>query len=159
MKWAGTQFFFFLQDYIGTTEWPETWQEALWIAKDPKHLQADSEDSDQTARMRSLIWVFAVRTCNLAGNTVARLKIIKGLKPSKWATERTIRSAVGLICAFALPDQNMDRILKGNGMSVEKCIWDKIFWQIMHFDVNLIKIRQKLIPLSKASPLWIFKDV
>ena len=33
-----------------------------WIAKDPRFLQADSEDSDQTRRMPRLIWVFAVRT-------------------------------------------------------------------------------------------------
>ena len=36
---------------------------ALWIAKDPRFLQADSEDSDQTAHSRRLIWVFAGRTC------------------------------------------------------------------------------------------------
>ena len=29
------------------------------IAKDAKFLRADNEDSDQTARMRRLIWVFA----------------------------------------------------------------------------------------------------
>ena len=32
---------------------------ALWVAKDPSFLHADSEDSDQTGRMPRLIWVFA----------------------------------------------------------------------------------------------------
>ena len=38
------------------------------------------EDSDQTARMRRLIWFFAGRTCNLEGNAVPRLicNIVEG---------------------------------------------------------------------------------
>ena len=35
---------------------------AQWVAKDPRFLHADSEDSDQTARMPRLIWVFTGRT-------------------------------------------------------------------------------------------------
>ena len=39
------------------------WSESLlctqWVAKGSVILQADSEDSDQTGRMRRLIWVFA----------------------------------------------------------------------------------------------------
>ena len=35
---------------------------AYWVAKDPRFLHADSEDSDQTGRMPRLIWVFARRT-------------------------------------------------------------------------------------------------
>ena len=38
---------------------------AQWVAKDPKFLHADSEDSDQTGRMPRLIWVFAGRTLTL----------------------------------------------------------------------------------------------
>ena len=37
--------------------------ERSWIAKDAKFRYADNEDSDQTARMRRLIWVFDLRTC------------------------------------------------------------------------------------------------
>ena len=44
-------------------------QSALWLAKDSKRLQADSEDSDQPERMHRLICVFAGRTCNFVGNT------------------------------------------------------------------------------------------
>ena len=35
---------------------------AQWVAKDPRFLHADSEDSDQTGRMPRLIWVIAART-------------------------------------------------------------------------------------------------
>ena len=38
-----------------------------WIAKDPRFLYADSEDSDQSGRMPRLIWVFAERTCHFVG--------------------------------------------------------------------------------------------
>ena len=36
-----------------------------WVAKDPRFLHADSEDTDQTGRMPRLIWVFAGRTLSL----------------------------------------------------------------------------------------------
>ena len=43
------------------------------IAKDPSFLHADSEDSDQTGRTLSLIWVFAGRKCNFVGFIMRRL--------------------------------------------------------------------------------------
>ena len=43
--------------------WSESSLGAFWIAIDAKFLNADDEDSNQTARMRSLIWVFVGRTC------------------------------------------------------------------------------------------------
>ena len=42
--------------------WSESSLSAFSIAKDTKILYADNEDSDQTARMRRLIWVFVGRT-------------------------------------------------------------------------------------------------
>ena len=42
--------------------WSESLLCAQWVAKCSVLLQADSEDSDQTGRMRRLIWVFAWRT-------------------------------------------------------------------------------------------------
>ena len=42
--------------------WSESLLCAQWVAKGSVLLQADSEDSDQTGRMRRLIWVFAGRT-------------------------------------------------------------------------------------------------
>ena len=38
---------------------------AQWVAKDPRFLHADSEDSDKTGRMPRLIWVFAGCTVTL----------------------------------------------------------------------------------------------
>ena len=43
---------------------------------DPKRLQADSENSDQPARMRRLILVFAGQTCSLIGNAVPQSRFI-----------------------------------------------------------------------------------
>ena len=49
----------------------------LWIgvAKEPTLLYADSENSDQPARMRGLIWVFAGRTCLPVHFLQFRLKV------------------------------------------------------------------------------------
>ena len=46
---------------------------AQWVAKDPKFLHADSEDSDQTRQMPRLIRVFAGRTGYFVGFDVTRL--------------------------------------------------------------------------------------
>ena len=43
--------------------WSESSLGAVWIAKNAKCLHADNEDSNQTERMRSLIWVFVERIC------------------------------------------------------------------------------------------------
>ena len=43
--------------------WSESSLTGLWINKDAKFLHADNEDSDQTTRMRRLIWVIDERTC------------------------------------------------------------------------------------------------
>ena len=45
--------------------WSESLLCAQWIAKDPRFLHADSEDSDQTGRMPRLICVFAGHTAIL----------------------------------------------------------------------------------------------
>ena len=42
--------------------WSESLLCAQWVAKGSVFLQVDSEDSDQTGRMRRLIWDFAGRT-------------------------------------------------------------------------------------------------
>ena len=42
--------------------WSESSLCAQWVAKYPRFLHADSEDSDQTGQMPRLIWVFAGRT-------------------------------------------------------------------------------------------------
>ena len=45
--------------------WSESALCAYWVAKDPSFFHGDSEDSDQTARMPRMIWVFAGRTVTL----------------------------------------------------------------------------------------------
>ena len=53
--------------------WPESSLCTQWVAKDPCFLHADNEDSDQTGRMPTLIWVFAGRTGHFVGFVVRRL--------------------------------------------------------------------------------------
>ena len=45
--------------------WSESSLCAQWVAKGPRRLHADNEDSDQTGRMHRLIWVFAGPTVTL----------------------------------------------------------------------------------------------
>ena len=45
--------------------WSESSLCAKWVAKDPRFLHADSEDSDQTGRLPRVIWVFAGRRVTL----------------------------------------------------------------------------------------------
>ena len=47
--------------------WSESSMCAHWVAKNSRFLHADSEYSDQTGRIPSLIWVFAGRTCYFVG--------------------------------------------------------------------------------------------
>ena len=56
--------------------WSESSLGAFWIAKilDANILHADNEDSDQTARMRRLIWIFDGRTCQRVRFLTMRLK-------------------------------------------------------------------------------------
>ena len=42
--------------------WSESSLCTQWVAKNPRFLHADSEDSDQTGRMPRLIWVFVEGT-------------------------------------------------------------------------------------------------
>ena len=51
------------QSACAFAQWPESSLGAFWIAKDTKVFHADNEDSNQTARMRSLVRVFVGRTC------------------------------------------------------------------------------------------------
>ena len=59
-------------------DWSESSLSAQWVAKDPRFLHADSEDSDQTERMPRLIWVFTGPICYFAGFVTMRLKGLVG---------------------------------------------------------------------------------
>ena len=53
--------------------WPESSLCPLWVAKVPRFLQADSEDSDQIAWMSRFIWGFAGRTVHFVCFDMLRL--------------------------------------------------------------------------------------
>ena len=84
--------------------WSETSLCTQWVAKDPRFLHADSEDSDQTGRMPRLIWVFTgptvilfVLSCRGSYFSLGRRQ---GWKTVDWTTEmlknrlNKIRSAI-----------------------------------------------------------------
>ena len=48
---------------------------SFWIAKNAKFLYADNKNSDQTARIRRLLWVFVGRTCPKLRFPTLRLRI------------------------------------------------------------------------------------
>ena len=56
--------------------WSESWLSAHWVAKVPRFLHADSEDSDQMGRMPSLFWVFAEHTDHFVGFVMLQLFLI-----------------------------------------------------------------------------------
>ena len=68
--------------------WSESLLCALWVAKDPRCLHADSEDSDQTGRMPRLIWVFARRTDHFIGFVMQQLICIYCKNPKSSDTQK-----------------------------------------------------------------------
>ena len=80
------------------TVWSDSSLCAFSIAKAAKCLLANNEDSDQTVRMRRLIWVFVGRTCQRARFLMFRLKYIlwvsvivtASVKRFKWVPTRYI---------------------------------------------------------------------
>ena len=54
------------------TVWSESLLCILWIiiTKDSNHLQAGSQQTDQTAQMCRLIWIFTLCTSKIVGNAV-----------------------------------------------------------------------------------------
>ena len=69
-----------------------------WVPKNPKRLPADSEDSNQPAWMRRLIWVFAGRKCNFVGKCCAPAQI-----PFCWLPVRTGTIHHSMICIRKIP--------------------------------------------------------
>ena len=80
-------------------------QGAFWLAKDANFLNADNEDSDQSARMHRLIWVFIGSTYQ----KICFLHICRAMSSStRW--QRRPRSD----CAFAQSDQGLRSPLTEN---------------------------------------------
>ena len=61
---------------------------AIWVAKDPNQLHADSEDSDQTGRMPRLIFVLAGHIGHFVG--FDRFWLFVYTFPLRWSTVRVI---------------------------------------------------------------------
>ena len=64
--------------------WSESLLCAQWVAKDPRFLHTDIEDSNQTGRMPRLIWVFTgctltllVLSCRCSNVTVHKIPVTK----------------------------------------------------------------------------------
>ena len=66
------------------TVWSESSLCAQLVAKDPRFLHADSEDSDQPGRMPRLIWVFAGRTVILLVLSWGGSVMVFDLYPVPW---------------------------------------------------------------------------
>ena len=58
--------------------WSESSLAAFWIAMTAKFLYANNEDSDLTARLRMLIWVFVgrIRVCQSASSDTLRVECV-----------------------------------------------------------------------------------
>ena len=86
---------------------------AQWVAKDPRFLHADSEDSDQTGPMPRLIWVFAGHTpvllvLSCCGSFEPQQHLVT--KPTKWlCAQQRLRSA----WASTQSDQSLRCALNG----------------------------------------------
>ena len=65
--------------------WSDSSLCAIWVAKDPSFLHADSEDSDQTGQMPRLIWVFVGCTLTLLFFFMSRLIYL--CSRNIWATQ------------------------------------------------------------------------
>ena len=94
--------------------WSESSVCAQWVAKDPRFLHADSEDSDQTGRIRRLIRVFTgcivtllvLSCCGFMdiGQRVPQKTIFKGFyhmsrnmtKPTKWLRPAKTQISLGI---------------------------------------------------------------
>ena len=73
---------------------------AEWIAKDPRFLHADSEDSDHTGRTSRLIWIFAGCTGDFIGFVVLWLKCKSQFEPRHDKTNKVTVRPAWLIWVF-----------------------------------------------------------
>ena len=77
--------------------WSESSLCAEWVAKDPRFLHADSEDSDQTGRMPRLIWVFAGRVVILLALSCRGSYVLLWLSFSRFLQKNTQTAQVKML--------------------------------------------------------------
>ena len=111
--------------------WSEFSLDAFWLAKDTKFLLADNEGSDQTARMRRLIWIFVGRT---------RKKLLFALYNCSYLTDM-------IIIFFSLFPSSTKQIISYRG----KGLRDRPAWCQAIFSLDW---HDNLLFISLLVPLW-----
>ena len=92
--------------------WSESSLCAQWVAKGPRFLHADSEDSDQTRRMPRLIWVFAGRTFTVLVLS-CRGSYLKLIPTITFTTGLSLWSPVNLATAISIKPRVEKTCLRG----------------------------------------------
>ena len=93
--------------------WSESLLCAQWIAKAPRLLHADSEDSDQTGRMLRLIWALSWRTCHFVGFVMRQLSFSCS-KPTKWTHAWPAKTGWSDLKGTCVPSKERLIRLEGN---------------------------------------------
>ena len=102
--------------------WSEYSLCAQWVAKDPRFLHADSEDSDQTGRMPRLSWVFA-------GCTVILLVLSWG-GSCKISKDLVFLNLKTIGCNCLKHTRSTNRLLKRMGCELQ-VIWTGVAFKIL----------------------------
>ena len=108
--------------------WSESSLCAQWVAKDPSFLHADSEDSDQTGRIPSLIWVFA-------GSTLILLVLsCRGTHVHVWYTDTLDPDAtegILMTLTFVKPDMSLSSTEQFYIWQLWRQFFLLYFWQVV----------------------------
>ena len=99
--------------------WSESSVGAFWIANDSTFLYAGSEDSDRTARMRMLIWVFYRRTCQKVRFYIIMKEINTNNATGNMVMQFTLKAQFDNI-----HKQNTEKCEKQRSSAMrKKCLW------------------------------------
>ena len=112
--------------------WSESSLCAQWVAKGPRFLHADSEDSGQTGRMPRLIWVLAGRTVTLLVLSCrGSFSIWESLVWQKWFGNTCFVKLVALPGRLHFNVETSSKI---------KRIDPKVLWQSLYQSLQLLQI-------------------
>ena len=130
--------------------WSESSLCAQWVAKDPRFLHPDSEDSDQTGRMPRLIWVFAGRiptflvlswggsfSSSTTTNIIIIIVIVICYVYESWSKSLflfLIQRKVRILSKFC--DVNIEiEYISSNWILFEKQLWRHSLWRMTSRDI------------------------
>ena len=134
--------------------WSEFSLYAQWVAKDPRFLHADSEDSNQTGRMPRLIWVFAGRTCHFlvlscGGSNLEAWHMLIFTVHSKWPP------------FYYLKYRSHKRFCSDSVIvySIEPCHSDAVYFVLVEYRyvdtfMKWEKVKQMVCPLCLLNVFW-----